>query len=435
MGAQVNLGQPPSGSATDDVRTGLGRLRSAIQDASAIQEIDAALDALSTSVQQISAENAGMADELICLYEQIGVIFDVTRKLPEVGQESQILDLFLKSLRRSFEHRSVHFARRAGQANLWRLEDAGLPLDIWLETALSKCASRGKIIVEARPPSAPTAESPQEFMLAPIFSGDELVGILVLAREGGAVAYRAGEMLLLESLTTFCGDLIRNHRLVRELRLMSVAMVRSLVNAVDQKDEYTSGHSLRVAYYATMLGESLKLAEGDLRMLQWSALLHDVGKIGIRDSVLKKEGKLTDEEFAHIKEHPVRSYRVVQGIPQLAGALDGILYHHERCDGRGYPKGLSGESIPLQARIIQIADVFDALTSNRAYRRAYGPDAALDIMDKEAGTALDPVLERTFAALIRAELAAGPDAWQQLIKRAIEPTLIVGLEHMEGSEV
>ena len=228
------------------------------------------------------------------------------------------------------------------------------------------------------------------------------------------------DMNLLESLAMFCGDLIRNQRLVLELRGMSIAMVRSLVNAIDQKDEYTSGHSLRVGYYATELGKRWGLAEADLQMLQWSALLHDVGKIGIRDSVLKKKGKLTAEEWAHIQEHPVRSHRVVQEVPQLTGALDGVLYHHERFDAQGYPAKLSGEEIPLQARIVQIADIFDALTSNRSYRAAFDWRGALEILQGDAGKVSDPELVTVFVEMINGILGEDEAAWDALVQRAVQ---------------
>ena len=221
-------------------------------------------------------------------------------------------------------------------------------------------------------------------------------------------------MLLLKSLTAFCGDLIRNQRLVRELRTVSMSTVRALVNAVDQKDEYTSGHSMRVAYYATSLAREIGLDAGEIQMLQWSALLHDVGKIGIRDEVLKKPGKLTVEEFAHIQEHPVRSFQVVRGVPQLAKALDGILYHHERYDGSGYPEGLAGETIPLQARIVQVADIFDALTSTRSYRAAHEWSKALDILREEAGQTIDAALQQVFDKMIRSRVSKAPDEWQKM---------------------
>jgi HD-GYP domain-containing protein (c-di-GMP phosphodiesterase class II) len=153
-------------------------------------------------------------------------------------------------------------------------------------------------------------------------------------------------------------------------------------------------------------------------MLQWSALLHDVGKIGIRDDILNKQGKLTPEEFRHIQEHPVRSHRVVQQVPQLAAALDGVLYHHERFDGSGYPAGLQGEEIPLQARIIQIADVFDALTSSRSYRPAYDWRKALEILREEAGKTVDPGLQQVFDRHMRAVLESDPKAWERKVERA-----------------
>ncbi len=244
-------------------------------------------------------------------------------------------------------------------------------------------------------------------------------------------AFAASDMGLLQSLTTFCGDLIRKKRLVGELHTMSIAMVRALVNAVDQKDEYTSGHSLRVAFFATLIGRELNLPEKELQMLQWSALLHDVGKIGIRDDVLKKAGKLTDEEFAHMKEHPVRSHRVVQQVPQLSDALAGVLHHHERFDGKGYPLGLAGEDIPLQARIIQIADVFDALTSTRSYRSAFQWTKALQIMQEEAGKTLDPRLQQLFDGMMRNRLEGSDNAWEQLVAKANQ---FIADTAVEGSE-
>ena len=306
-----------------------------------------------------------------------------------------------------------------------------MPVNEWLRGLLEGACERRVVVVEPAPPNT-MPDTIAEVMIAPVISGDVLVCSLVLLRTESSPVFRASEMMLIESLTTFCGDLIRSHRLVRELREMSIAMVRALVNAIDQKDEYTCGHSLRVAYYATTLGQRLGLGEVDLQMLQWASLLHDVGKIGIRDNVLKKEGKLTPEEFGHIKEHPVRSYKVVQEVPQLLQALDGILHHHERYDGSGYPAGLKGEQIPLQARIIQIADVFDALTSNRSYRKAYDWQRALGILQEEAGKTVDPRLQKTFDALIRETLGSPearepegvigvpghPTAWERMVEQA-----------------
>ena len=433
-----NAVAPPPLPPVDALRN-LNDLRGALYDLHP-RELNKALPALSTAIDQVVAEHQGMADELLCVYEQLGIVFEVTRKLSGVHNESQVISLFLESLRRSFAGRRVVLAR-PGRSGDWTVDDPAFSVTAWLSSRCQRACERRAVLVEP----VETGHMPDgaaEIMIGAVRSGDKLVCALLITRPNTAPAFKASEMMLVDSLTTFCGDLIRSHHLVRELREMSIAMVRSLVSAVDQKDEYTCGHSLRVAHYATSLGRRLGLNELDLQMLQWSALLHDVGKIGIRDAVLKKEGKLTAEEFDHIKEHPVRSHKVVQQVPQLGAALDGILHHHERYDGSGYPAGLKGEEIPLQARIIQIADVFDALTSNRSYRKAYDWQRALAIMAEEAGKTIDPGMQVTFDGLIRESIRvnAGRDesgshlGWDRLVEQANQanPTVDEGSKPTPG---
>ncbi len=390
------------------------------------------LDRLSAALERLVAEHEGLSTEVLGAYEQLGVVSEVTRQLPTVHTEAAVVNLFAASLRRSFAQAKVSVARPQGDGFV--LTDGaggqargdncrGATHHRWLEDRITAARSAARILVEARPGNGRSKQAGGnnqggECMIGPVFAGDEFVGAIILSQAPGAQPFRAGEMRLVEALTTFCGDLIRNHRLTHELREMSLVMVRALVNAVDQKDEYTSGHSIRVGFFATMLGQKYGISAFDLQMLQWSALLHDIGKIGIRDDVLKKAGRLSDDEFQHIQEHPVRSHKVVQQIPHLADALDGILHHHEHYDGGGYPHGLKGEEIPLQARIIQIADVFDALTSTRSYRPAHDWRKALDILEKEAGKTVDPNLRLLFDQWIRDELGDDPNGWERLLARA-----------------
>jgi PAS domain S-box-containing protein len=156
------------------------------------------------------------------------------------------------------------------------------------------------------------------------------------------------------------------------------AMVHSLVKAVEAKDPYTAGHSERVMEYSLKIGERMGLDEEELRVLKMGTLVHDIGKIGIPDAILTKPGRLTDEEYEMIKQHPLLGYRMIEHIPTFSECLPIVLHHHERLDGKGYPHGLKGLEIPLLVRISTVADCFDAMTSDRAYRKGLDPKVAVE---------------------------------------------------------
>jgi HD-GYP domain-containing protein (c-di-GMP phosphodiesterase class II) len=174
------------------------------------------------------------------------------------------------------------------------------------------------------------------------------------------------------------------------LRESLFGLVRCLTAAIDAKDPYTWGHSERVARIAVRLGKQMALPPAVVSDLYLSGLLHDVGKIGIRDSVLQKPGKLTDEEFEHVKQHAVIGDSLVSHVRPLAHLRPGVRNHHERWDGRGYPDGLAGEAIPLQARILAVADACDAMTAARPYRPAMPPERIDAVMADGAGSQWDP---------------------------------------------
>jgi HD-GYP domain-containing protein (c-di-GMP phosphodiesterase class II) len=163
-----------------------------------------------------------------------------------------------------------------------------------------------------------------------------------------------------------------------ENRELFLGSIRMLAAAIDEKDPYTRGHSGRVAKYSMIIGDELRLSSEELDKLRISALLHDVGKIGVDDRVLKKPGDLTDEEFDLMKQHTVKGANIMRPVAQLRDALPGIELHHERMDGGGYPYGLQGDQIPLMARIIAVADTLDAITTNRPYQSAMDLEYALD---------------------------------------------------------
>lgn len=173
----------------------------------------------------------------------------------------------------------------------------------------------------------------------------------------------------------------------------------TLAAALDARDPYTAGHSLRVAEYAVIIGENAGLSTYELDRLRKTALLHDIGKIGITDSVLLKDGKLTDEEFDQIKKHPALGESILQQVEPkdaMQPYLPGVRSHHERYDGKGYPDGLQGEDIPLFGRIIAVADAYDAMTSNRPYRKGMPSEKAIMILEEGRGTQWDPQFASIF---------------------------------------
>ena len=182
---------------------------------------------------------------------------------------------------------------------------------------------------------------------------------------------------------------------------MTTQSITTFANALDAKDPYTEGHSERVSAYSTRLARELGLPEEEIDNIRLVALLHDIGKIGVPDSVLKKPGRLTDEEFGLMKQHTVVGSEIIKDINSIPGVVIGARYHHERYDGRGYPDGLKGEEIPFIARIIAVADAFDAMTSNRIYRKHLSTEQVMSELEKGAGSQFDPAIARLLVDLLK----------------------------------
>jgi len=186
-----------------------------------------------------------------------------------------------------------------------------------------------------------------------------------------------------------------------ENHLLFINSVRMLAAAIDAKDPYTRGHSERVARYSIAIGKNLSLSEKDMRNLRISALLHDVGKIGIDDRILRKPGALSDEEFELMKHHPAKGAAIMSGVAQLIDIVPGMKYHHEKWAGGGYPDGLEGEQIPMQARIVAIADTFDAMTTNRPYQKAMEINYVVEKIKSFGGTRFDPRVVDAFVNAVK----------------------------------
>ncbi len=251
---------------------------------------------------------------------------------------------------------------------------------------------------------APGSAASGDCLAQPIMRDGAVIGAVVALRKGGEdPLVSSTDLKLVAAATASIGVLLENATLYDDQRSMFMGTLRALTAAIDAKDRYTRGHSERVAYMATRLGEAIGLDTETTQRLHIAGLVHDVGKIGVPEAVLCKPGRLTDEEFALIKLHPEIGHRILRDIPQLADVLPGVLSHHERWDGKGYPHGTKGEDIPMFGRLIAIADSFDAMSSTRTYRSALDREKVLTEIERCGGTQFDPQLARYFVGLDFAE--------------------------------
>ena len=182
--------------------------------------------------------------------------------------------------------------------------------------------------------------------------------------------------------------------------------VEALVQALEAKDTYTSGHSARVGKLAVAIAEGLEMREDKIESLKYAAALHDVGKIGVSETILNKDGKLMDAEWEAIRSHPVIGQTIIKGIKFLFDIGEVVRHHHERFDGKGYPDGIKGAEIPLESRIIAVADTYDAITSDRSYRKGSTHDEAISELKRVSGSQLDPALVEIFCKVVTSELTA-----------------------------
>jgi HD-GYP domain-containing protein (c-di-GMP phosphodiesterase class II) len=379
-----------------------------------------ALQSAAAENWRLAQENHGLANEVLRSYEQINLIFDVSAQIAILNDATEVRRMLLLKICHLFDADMVfyvssdcrmvqevsrnHEMRRGWVKNtdemypsVFQVADSGNGDTIKLPPEFSSIMQRlqqsRRVLVSSSDASyAQTGHGTS--LWGPLMDDGEDFGVVGIIRR--SAPFIAGDMLVLDSALTYGGHILSNLKLVEQLKRTSFEAVRALVNAIDQKDNYTYGHSERVGFLAKVTGQALGMPTKQLQELEWAGLLHDVGKIGIPEHVLNKPGRLTEEEFALIKEHPGRSYEVLKPVASLEPVLDAVLHHHENPDGTGYPKGLKGEDIPLMARIIHVVDVFDALTSTRSYRGAYDTERAIDIMKKDAGTKLDAQIVECF---------------------------------------
>jgi HD-GYP domain-containing protein (c-di-GMP phosphodiesterase class II) len=266
------------------------------------------------------------------------------------------------------------------------------------EACIDAGESAGSVLLDPSR-ALPGVLGPQ-VVVRPIRHGEKAFGLIAAGgKDGVDPQVSSYETLLLEAASGYLMSFLENVALYAEQQATFLGTIQAMTAAIDAKDSYTRGHSERVAWLSAQLARAAGLRVGQVERVRLAGLVHDVGKIGVPERVLCKPGRLGDDEFALIKMHPEIGYTILKGIPSLRDLLPGVLYHHERWDGTGYPEGLAGDRIPLMARIIGLADTFDAMSSNRAYRPAMPRERVLAEIRRCAGTQFDPDLAPVFTSM------------------------------------
>ncbi|MEO8632555.1 MAG: HD domain-containing phosphohydrolase [Chloroflexota bacterium] len=363
---------------------------------------------------------------------RLEVILDVTRRLMSVTDLGSLLHLMAEATRELLAaDRATIFIVDHDRAELWSRVALGTSeIRIPLGTGLAgTVAQTGEVInipdAYADPrfnpePDQQTGYQTKSLLTYPMTGLEgRVIGVFQAVNKHGGGAFTAADEETLASLAASAAVAVENAQLVAEQRQLWQTLMETLAMTIDARDQQTAGHSQRVTRYADVIGRAMGQKGKDLEKLRAAALLHDYGKIAVRDKFLQKPGKLDDAEFAYMKAHAEKTGeflahlefpRDMREVPVIASQ------HHERMDGKGYPRGLAADEIVLGARIVAAADVFDALTAPRYYKPAYPLEKTLEIMDSMAGDHLDPkVMVAVHAARphLEAALAALKHTWPQ----------------------
>jgi len=236
----------------------------------------------------------------------------------------------------------------------------------------------------------------KNMVTVPVQAKGKTIGVLQAINKRGPKPFDREDLKLMESLADSVAIALENAFLHDQQRKTFLQTAEAMATAIDKRDPYTGGHTQRVSDFAKAIAKELNLDKETMERLELASILHDIGKIGIEDRILRKPDKLTDEEFTQMRSHPEQGYEILSHILSLGEVIPGMRYHHERPDGRGYPAGLKNNQIPLIARVIAVADTWDAMTSDRPYRPALREEAAVLELRKNLGNQFDPEVVRAF---------------------------------------
>lgn len=398
LGAKIQLepkGQPsPEENAGPTVDLPQFGLRARIEGAGAgLPRLPDLIKRLAEEIHHQEQESLSLTQEIVDRYEQLAILFEMSDRLGKAedfqAKSLAILETALESV--GAQSGCLLLNRGDWQSYYFKTENETNRLE--LERLAKRAAFQGLASVEER----------THIAMPLAVTGRQLVGGLALgAKPGGS--YRSGDLKIISTLAAYAALLLDSERLYADLERVFFNTVSSMVEAIDAKDPSTRGHSERVRRYSLLIAEELGLDGPGRKRLELAALLHDVGKIGLPDVILNNRGDLRPEQWELVKQHPQMGVAILSPVAQLADILPAIGEHHERYDGQGYPAGKSGEDISLFARIIAVADAFDAMTMERTYRPTFTRERALQEVRDNAGTQFDPQLAEIFYQAYRGKV-------------------------------
>lgn len=375
-------------------------------------------------IDSAQAEITSLTNNLESTYEELHLIYEVSRLMGIPQRPTQMLErvsremlevsraagmafvLARTELGEGADRRDVEAANRPISERVVKVGDGAPDLNAVLRldacVPLEQKQEADHILFNQgykRPEFGWAASWLRHFVVIPLRLDNEVLGSFYAINVIDDGDFTSVDIQLLKAVADRISAALKNQHLYDDLGDLLMGLMYAIVNSVDAKDPYTFGHSERVAYFSRQLAKAAGLSPVDCERVYLAGLLHDVGKIGVPDAILTKPGKLTAQEFEALKKHPEIGERILGHIRQLNDLIPGVLFHHERMDGRGYPQGLSGKNIPLLGRIICLADSFDAMTSNRTYRAALPISVATAEIRRCSGNQFDPELAELFLKL------------------------------------
>ncbi len=341
--------------------------------------------------------------------DHLGLVFEITSCIADLSDPQVIRDTLL---RRHGELLQAHAVLLDHERTCVRLTrgSAAAPFEPSLVRATlgeqieAVRTTRQAVVVRVNEPAVDALHE-ASVLLSTLGAAGAEQAVVIVIRHRCTAPFSDADLLASESVLALGRQILCRALTIQDMQRTALQTVRALVNAIDAKDNYTSDHSERVGALAVRIGERLGLEAPRIQALEWAGLLHDVGKIGVPEHILRKPGPLSAEEMEQMKQHPRAGYDMLQPVTHIGHVLDSVLYHHENHDGSGYPEGLAGDAIPVDAQIIHVVDIYDALTTNRPYRQAYSPEHALQIVADGSGTITSPELTRIFIEIMRDDRA------------------------------